>query len=347
MRMTFASRLKYTLVLPLLVVPMLFLSQVDALELDNRSLRIDDPKVSLTTIHTFDFDITSITDVGSIAFEYCSNSPLESEPCIASSGFDISAASLNSQTGETGFGIHVNTVANRMVLTRVPVAPVPGPVQYIFGNVINPDTVGSHYVRIYTYATDDGTGPTTDFGGLAFSVNEPLSVAAYVPPVLRFCVAVTIPGADCSSAVGNNLDFGILDENVTSFGTTQMMAATNGVGGYNISLDGTTMTSGNNEIASMPSAAISRTGTQQFGLNLRNNGNPNVGANPSGVGTGSPSPGYSSPNRFQFNRGDIVASSSLSTEYNKYTSSYIVNIHPDQPAGQYSTTLTYIAFASF
>ena len=348
MRMTFASRLRYILA-PLLAVPILFLGnyQVKAADLTNRRLITESSIISVVNIHTFSFNVISGTDIGSIDFEYCSNSPLDQEACTPPTGFDISAATLDSETGETGFSIHGNTTANRMVLSRAVATPTPGPVEYVFSNVTNPDTVGSHYVRIHTYITDDGTGPNTDRGGLAFTMNEQVNVSAFVPPVLRFCVAVTIPGADCTSAAGSNIDFGVLSENATSFGTTQMMAATNGFGGYNITVTGTTMTSGNNIITPLATRTSSSQGVQQFGMNLANNTNPNVGSPVTGVGTGSATLDYSIPNQYKFVSGDVVASSPLSTDYNKYTTSYITNIAPNQPAGYYSTTLTYIAFASF
>lgn len=347
MRMTFASLLKYTPALLLLVAPVLFFGQVRALELNNRRVVIGLPVASATTTYDVNFDIASASNVGSISFAYCANSPLDGDPCIAPSGFDTSAASLDSQSGETGFAIHANTNANRLVLTRTPAAVTPGPVQYVFSNVINPDSEGSYYLRVHTYASDDGTGALTDRGGFAFTINREVSVAAYVPPILIFCVGVTIPGTDCSSANGNNIDFGVLSEDSTSSGTTQMMVGTNGVGGYSVTVDGTTMTSGNNVITAMSSTAPSAIGTRQFGMNLRNNSVPDVGADVSGIGSGLPAAQYSVVNQYRFNKGDTIAYSPISTELNKFTMSYIVNIDADQPAGYYSTTLTYIAFATF
>jgi hypothetical protein len=107
------------------------------------------------------------------------------------------------------------------------------------------------------------------------------------------------------------------------------------------------MTSGNNTIQAMSSRGPSSQGTSQFGLNLRNNSNPNVGGDVTGVGTGAPTTEYSFSNQFKFVNGDTVAQSTLSSDYNKYTTSYIVNIDSNQPGGYYSTTLTYVAFASF
>ena len=294
-----ATTLK-TLVTITVLVSLVFLTipRTRAADFNNRYLQLDDSRVNITTIHTFGFDIVSGTDVGSIAFEYCSNSPLDDDPCVAPTGLNVSAANLDTEIGETGFSIHANTNANLIVLSRVLATPTPGPVQYIFSNVINPDTVGSQYVRIYTYLSDDGTGAHIDRGGLAYAINDGVSVQAYVPPVLIFCVGTTITGTNCSTAAGSSVDFGILSPNGPSSGITQMAAGTNGVGGYNISVIGTTMTSGNNIIDALTTPTLSNAGSKQFGLNLVSNTSPSVGQNISGPGTGTPLGQYSQANRF-------------------------------------------------
>jgi hypothetical protein len=107
------------------------------------------------------------------------------------------------------------------------------------------------------------------------------------------------------------------------------------------------MTSGNNVIPAMSATSGSSVGAAQFGLNLRNNSDPSVGAEVSGSGTGSPATGYGTVNQFRFVSGERVAMSSLPSDFNRYTASYIVNIPEDQPPGVYSTTVSYSAVVSF
>ncbi len=322
-------------------------SSIEAADVTNRYIELDDSAASVTTVHRFGFDIVSATDIGSIAFEYCANSPLDDDPCVAPPGLNVSAANLDTQLGETGFVIDTNTTGNRIVLGRIAATPTPGSVQYVFSNILNPDTVGSQYVRIYTYLSSDGTGNYTDRGGLAFAITDRVVVEAYVPPVLIFCVGTTITGTDCNSASGNNLDLGVLSPTGASTGTTQMAAGTNGVGGYSISVLGTTMTSGNNIIAPLNTLGISNLGTEQFGMNLVANTAPLVGQGTAGPGTGSPSFDYRQANQFKFANGDIVAGSTLPSDMTKYTVSYIANVTDDQKAGFYSATLTYVCLAAF
>jgi hypothetical protein len=136
-----------------------------------------------------------------------------------------------------------------------------------------------------------------------------------------------------------------------------MDASTNDGFGYAITLTGTTLTSGSNTIAAMGTQSLnsagcspvcnSLTGASQFGTNVRLNSAPAVGADVSGLGTGTGFGGYNSPNAFRFFTGDTVASVGGVTKANLFTNSYIVNVGGDQAAGVYTTTMTYICTATF
>ena len=107
------------------------------------------------------------------------------------------------------------------------------------------------------------------------------------------------------------------------------------------------MTAGNRTIPALASPALSQPGVSQFGINLRQNTVPSVGANVDGIGTGVASASYNTPNVYRFNSGDTIANSPLSTEWNRYTISYLVNVADSQPAGRYASTLTVIATTTF
>lgn len=126
-----------------------------------------------------------------------------------------------------------------------------------------------------------------------------------------------------------------------------MIAATNADFGLAIAAYGTTMTSGNNIIPALTTPTVSAPGNAQFGLNLRNNSDPDIGEDPSGGGVAMPTAAYNIPNRYVFNSGDIVATSPAVTDTRKFTSSYIVNVSSSQPPGVYTATLTYICTATF
>jgi hypothetical protein len=172
------------------------------------------------------------------------------------------------------------------------------------------------------------------------------SVGAYVPPFLIFCAGVTV-AQNCSNITGVLVPFGELSSTQTKTATSQFSGATNDPGGYSVFISGQTMTAGNQAISAMATNAPNSTGIAQFGLNLRANASPVVGAEPTGPGTATIASNYNTPNQFRFVNGELLASSNTSTNYNVHTVSYIVNVPSSQSSGYYATTLTYIATAAF
>jgi hypothetical protein len=323
-------------------------SKSQALHIQDHSVSVSTALVNATASHNFQLTYPSTSTVGSIVLLYCDGGALLPMPCNAPAGMDASGAALVSQSGNTGFSIDaVNSTANKIVLTRVPAAGVTVLSTYDFNNIVNPSTANATtYVRIATYPTIDGTGPNNDDGAVAFATVNPFQIGAFVPPFIKLCVGITV-AVDCSSMSGDSINLGILNPNATKYATSQFAAGTNSFTGYNIFTLGTTMTSGNNVIPAINPAGTSRTGTSQFGLNLRANTTPAVGADVQGAGTGAPTAAYNSSNVFKFQNGDNVASSPLTTDFNRMTASYIVNISSGQNPGIYATTITYLAVGQF
>lgn len=315
--------------------------------LPNRSIQLSDSRQSAVGNYVLRFSLPAGETLGSIELQFCADSPLFDQPCAVPTGFDVSGATLSSQTGETGFTIAGATTPNVLILTRTPATTTATSVSYTLTGVTNPSSSGSYYGRLQTFASDDATGGENEHGGLAFSINPTLQVTATVPPYLLFCGGAQIDGFDCATATGNYVNFGNLKSTTTATATTQLLAATNAKSGYAIRVSGTTLTSGNNVISAMNTADVSRPGTNQFGLNLANNSTPQVGSGPAGGGSGVAMPGYNKANFYRFVPGDVVATANTSDAYRKYTLSYIVNIAKGQTPGVYVTTLDYICSATF
>lgn len=317
-----------------------------AADLANRSVTIGSSVASDVTIHSFQFTVPTAGVLGSIQFEYCTNTPFVGTTCTAPAGLNVATATIQSQIGITGFSVSGSSTANNLILTRVAGVVVPQAVTYVLANITNPSaTQQTVYVRLSTYTTTDATGATTDEGAVVFSTARQIGATAFVPPYLTFCVGITVSG-DCSLALGDKVSLGELSSTATKTGTSQMSAATNDVAGYVLYLSGPTLTSGNIVVDPIGAATASAIGSSQFGINLRANTSPSVGQNPFGPGTGSPSANYNSPNLFSYNNG-VIASSPNSTDYTIFTVSYIVNIPVGQDPGIYTTTATYIATANF
>jgi hypothetical protein len=319
--------------------------RVSALQLPGRRLYIQNSQPGASALHAFSFSYVSSSAIGSVVFEYCTD-PFYELPCDAPPGVDASGAVLTDQSGETGYSI-LSAQTNRIVLTRPSVVPTQNSSSYTFNPVINPTgAAATFYVRMTTYASTDGSGPYMDFGAVVNSTTTSVLVSSEVPPILKFCVGLVLAD-DCSTADESVIDLGDLATSRVARGSSQMLAATNAEFGLAISVYGTSMTSGNNVIAPLQNPTVSAPGNAQFGLNLRRNTDPVVGDDPTGAGVSNPTARYGTPNRFAFVNGDVVATSSAATDNRKFTSSYIVNISPDQPPGVYTATLTYVCAATF
>lgn len=319
-----------------------------AAELSNRSVIISSATPSAVTNETFQFFVANIYILGSIVFEYCSNSPLLNLSCTAPTGLDVSGANLVNQSGNGGFSIdNADTTANQMVISRIALNTAIINSSYTFSNIINPSTAGAtFYVRITTYSSTDGSGNYVDNGSVAFATEAIFSANAFVPPFIQICVGLTV-APNCSSFSGDTVDLGILSPIHANAGQSQFASGTNSETGYAVYSLGTTMTSGNNIIPALTFPSTSFPGTGQFGINLRANLSPPIGQDPVGTGTAIPTANYNTPNRFVFNNGDQIATATIPSDYNRMTVSYLVNVPSNQFPGVYSTTVTYLAVAQF
>lgn len=325
-----------------------FGGKVYGLDLQDRQLEISTSAAGAHDVtYNFSFSLLQAETLGSIEFQFCSNDPLIGDPCTAPFGFDALNVQLASQSGEGGFFVSGSSTVNDILLTRPASAATAGGTNYTFTQIINPTDAGSYYVRLLTYPTSDGTGTPNDTGGIAYALNSQISLSAEVPPYLLFCVGTDIVGFDCTTATNEYVDFGNFSDTTTSAANTQLVAATNGQGGYGIWVTGTTLTSGNNTIPALAADTASQTGTSQFGLNLVANTKPQVGTSAQGPGVGAVEPNYAVANKYRFVSGEELANAAQADDYRKYTVSYIVNIDKSQPPGVYANTLTYVAVANF
>jgi hypothetical protein len=340
---TAAYKLTAMVFLLVLVAPPLMGHGKAFVILKNRSIDILSSQGDAVTTHTFSFKLANPTPVSSVLFQYCTD-PIDDVACDAPNGVDVSAASFDSQSGETGFSM-ASTSANTILLTRPLSTAGQSQNSYVFSNVKNPSDIGPFFVRISLYPTADASGPYNAFSSVAASINQTININSEVPQILYFCSALSIP-TDCSNASGDFIDLGILTSTDVHYGTSQFLVGTNAPNGYAVSTNGPTMTSGTDQINAMTIAGPSQIGKNQFGINLRANLSPLLGAEMNG-GSGSVAPAYSVPNQFHYTDGDTVALGTGPTTIGIYTVSYIVNVKQNQAAGIYNTTITYVCTAGF
>jgi hypothetical protein len=153
------------------------------------------------------------------------------------------------------------------------------------------------------------------------------------------------------------IDMGVIDPGVPGVGTATFTARTYLNSQYVIisPRDPPTSSSGA-QIDPMTSATTFDSAVEQFGMNLVANTTPvTQGAVPSRQpldnGTfafGEAAPGYDTANTYQYNAGDVIARS-VTRGYGEtdYTISYILNVTPITPAGQYRMEQDLVLTATF
>lgn len=322
--------------------------------------------------HDLKFTVTVGSNVGSIQFKYCTTpADTGSLTCQTPTGLVTTSATLDAQNGATGFTI-VNTTNGAPYITRTAAAIGSSPanqLEYMLGDVTNPTTTNqTFFVRISTFSSTDATGTAVDTGSVAASTANPIVLTGVMPESLVFCTGATVglTGGvpDCTTATSGAISFDrLFSPTDTAIATSQMAASTNAGQGYVIAMFGATLTSGSNTIAAMstnPGGDTPVRNSSQFGTNLKANttatSTPAVGTEvaPSANGTnyrGEALAGYNSVDKFRFVSGESIADSGNGglggTDSQIFTSSYIVNVPGSQPAGTYTTTLTYICTPTF
>jgi hypothetical protein len=312
--------------------------------------------------HLFNFNLPSSTNVGSIQFTYCTTA---SGTCTLPAGLVTTNATLGTETGATGFTIN-KVVNGTPYLTRTAAAVTPGAVSYQLRSITNPTTTNqAFFVRIATYTSTDTTGSPIDTGTVTASTANDIILTGTMPESLIFCTGATVGTTnsipDCTKATAGSVTFNqLFSPTDTATASSQMAASTNATTGFNITVAGTTLTSGVNTIAAMNAKAAGTKGLSQFGMNLKANttatSNPAIGTEISPIADsvnfrGQAATGYDTVDNFKFTPGESVANSAAGgagpTNSQIYTSSYIVNVSGNQPAGTYTTTLTYVCTATF
>lgn len=312
--------------------------------------------------HLLQFTIPSTTSIQSIGFLYCTTA---SGTCTTPTGLVTTNATLGSTSSVlSGFTLTNTTAGEPYISSSTAYAPSAADtaLSVQLDSITNP-TISNYtfFVRISTYTGASLSGSVVDTGTVAASTATPIVLTGIMPESLIFCTGGTVGETnsipDCTTATSGDISFNqLFSPTATATATSQMAASTNASSGYNITVNGTTLTSGSNTIPAMTTAAASSTGSGQFGMNLVANTTPNVGSNitPTSTGVnfkGEPLAGYNTANEFEFNSGNQVANSADGgagpTDSQIYTVSYIVNVPGNQTAGTYTTTLTYICTAQF
>ncbi len=155
-------------------------------------------------------------------------------------------------------------------------------------------------------------------------------------------------------STGPQIDLGDLDPSTVASGSMTFSVKTYLAYGYDVVLTGEGLKhKGTGQaLANMNSTDISRPGTEQFGVNLRQNTSPMVGGEithspNSTFGFGAAATGYDTANNFRFNSGEVIAGSPKRSGTTNYTLSTIANITTTSKSGLYGGRLTLIVVPTF
>ena len=316
---------------------------------ENRSLFMNSVTPGATTSYTFSLDYMTPEPLGSLNLLFC-ESPIPYDPCVAPAGLNVSGAILSSQTGETGFSIS-QVSANHLLINRTSTM-IGGPGSkstYTFSNIVNPiDQTKSFAVRLNSYSSTDASGQFIDFGSVRGQVGEGIVLETQVPPMLIFCAAGEV-AEDCSTTNESYFtDMGDMSDKTTLTAQSQMAVGTNATAGFAVTVEGQPLTAGTNVVDGLSVPTASRLGKNQFGINLVENNELNIGHDPEGIWANAiPTSAYGQPNLYTYNSGDVVAYSNSVSLIKKFTVSYVVNVSPSLKAGVYTTTINYIASGRF
>ncbi len=371
--------LSVALVVAILLSPIIAMNNASAVQIGARRLTLmagdggdGGSMVGGVVKHEFAFTVPSTSNVGSIKFEYCTSA---SGACVMPTGLVTNGGTtaLDNETGATGFTL-VKTTNGAPYLTRTASSvAATTQVSYRLRDVTNPTAVTNpptvpnqtFFVRITTYSDADLGGSVVDTGTVAASTATQIVLDGTMPESLVFCagalIGLTGGVPDCSKATSGVISFNqLFSPTDTATATSQMSASTNAGSGYTITVNGPTLTSGANTVTGMAVQGIGVHGVSQFGLNLKANTTATstvaIGAEvdvPSN-GTnyrGRAATGYQTIDNFKFVTGEAVADSAEGgaggSDAQIFTVSYIANVPGSQPAGTYTTTLTYICTPQF
>ncbi|QQS19959.1 hypothetical protein IPL85_00650 [Candidatus Saccharibacteria bacterium] len=163
---------------------------------------------------------TTAAAVQSFVVDFCSASPLINDTCTAPTDLDVSTASLTAN-GTWSLG---TLTAGHLEFTNTS-SQSAGAFTFEVTGITNPSTLGSFYGRITTYANATygtyasaaSTGNYVDYGGVAMSTVNTITVTARVMEQLSLCtsggVAVTnannlTAASSCGSATAPAITLG-------------------------------------------------------------------------------------------------------------------------------------------
>lgn len=345
-------------------------------QITSRSATLGNSKGGATTSYTFTFTPPSSTTIKRVLFEIC-DSPLQLTSCAQSSG--ASGASLAGATFNTGAPTSAPFTSNWATGTggQAPSATdffikwdtgdnLSGSARTVqLTGVVNPSGANTEfYARIYTYS--DTTALTVvDYGAMALSTGQEMTVAANVQESLVFKVGAsggcTPSGSTVNIGTGSD---NVLSSSAASAGTSTLCVNTNALSGFTVayisnSSHNNAFTNGTHDFADNSSGSTftaAGAGTNDFfGINVVNNtgtgGGPTAGAAcTGGVTPTSYGSAYGTDSTYGFAHGTLTTLYSETTgptANDTCTVTYAGEAGTTTNTGAYQVKVNYVATGTF
>lgn len=186
--------------------------------------------------------------------------------------------------------------------------------------------------------TDSVNDTDTVSGAAVIETNDVVTVTASVAPTLTFAISsATVALGPITSATNGT-------------GSHTIAVATNASGGFVVTYNGATLTSGLNTIAAN-AGSTQAAGTEEFGINLKANTSPAaIGSNPvtnSGA-TCTPHADYNTADTYKFVASTTTTMTNMTSPADcTFTVAYVADVATTTEAGSYTTDITYIGSGNF
>ncbi|MFM7088649.1 MAG: hypothetical protein ACKOW9_03910 [Candidatus Paceibacterota bacterium] len=187
------------------------------------------------------------------------------------------------------------------------------------------------------------SGTFGDTGTVAMPIiaDDQVVITATVAPTITFTISDNTIGFGALSSAAARWATGDTNGSASDTSAHTLAVATNATGGYTVSYNGPTLTSGANTItvANITDDADGTAGTEQFGLSVATNGNATIASGYAYAGI----PDW----RWVASTTTNIISETTPTATETFTMRYLSNISGNTEAGSYSTTVTYIATGTY
>ncbi len=353
-------------------------------QVTSRSIKMSDSKTSATpTTYDVKFTSASAYTVKGIIVDFCVGSPIIGDAtCVKPTGFSIPAsptvALVSGISGGTWISgaSAINTNRTLKLTDATGNAQVAGTtvIEFTVAGITNTSTLGSFYARIITYSANagdiatyapgtEGSTDAKDYGGIALSTANQLTITAKVQESLTFCVYLT--GANCAGAGAPPLNVPLGDANgvLSSYSTNYLSTASapkfdiasNAQGGVIVNMKGENLcrvaspcapANGGNIINSSGASCTADsavTSVEQFGVRVSVLGTGVTSAN---YGCAANSHAFNEPNTIG-TYGDTIASMAAPSDEVQSTMEFMAKAATTTEAGIYTTNLSFIATGTY